>query len=135
MTRRRNYAIRGPIWVAAGLIAGAVVAISLTVWGFRADAIDEAGNDVSNIATILAEQMARSVESINATLVDLQQRVAKFGPTDSDESRGMLASRQTHELLKARASHMPHVAANPQARPRRQPRSSPEQSPTQAPNH
>src|SRR5262249_6971213 len=32
------------------------------------------------------------------------------GPTDSEKSRGMLASRQTHELLKARAAEMPHVA-------------------------
>src|SRR5437763_15878156 len=98
MMRRRDYAIRGPVWVAAGLIAGAIVAIGLTVWGFRADAIDEAGNDVGNIATILAEQTVRSVESVHATLIDLQQRVATFGPSDSDKSRGMLASRPTHEL-------------------------------------
>src|SRR5215475_9514973 len=110
MTRWRDYAIRGPVWVAAGLIAGAIIAISLTVWGFRSDAIDEAANDVGNIATILAEQTARSVDSIHSTLLELQQRVATFGPTDSAESRGMLASPETHELLKTRATQMPHVA-------------------------
>ena len=60
---RRQGTIRGLIWIASGLIAVAVLAIGLTVWGFRSDAIDEATNDVNNIAIILAEQTARSVEA------------------------------------------------------------------------
>jgi diguanylate cyclase (GGDEF)-like protein/PAS domain S-box-containing protein len=135
MTRRRDYAIRGPVWVAAGLIAGAIVAIGLTVWGFRADAIDDAANDVNNIAAILAEQTARSVESIHATLLDLQQRVATFGPTGSEKSHGMLASRQTHELLKARAAQMPHVAVITLADARGQVVSSSQQWPAEGVNN
>jgi hypothetical protein len=54
--RRRQGTIRNLILIASGLIGGAVVAIGLTVWGFRADAMDDAVNDANNIATLLAEQ-------------------------------------------------------------------------------
>jgi len=108
--RHRTYAIRGPIWVAAGFIGAGILAISLTVWGFRSDAIDEAANDVSNIATILAEQTARSVESIHSTLIDLRQRVAVLAPADPDDFRDKLENLETHELLKQRAAQLPQVA-------------------------
>jgi len=108
--RRRTYAIRGPIWVAAGLIWAAILATGLTVWGFRSDAIEGAANDVNNIATILAEQTARSVDSIHSTLIDLRQHVVALRPTDPADFRDKLATFQTHELLKHRAAQLPAVA-------------------------
>src|SRR5262249_39588421 len=108
--RRRTYAIRGPIWVAAGLIWAAILATGLTVWGFRSDAIEGAANDVNNIATILAEQTARCVDSIHSTLIDLRQHVVALRPTDPADFRDKLATFQTHELLKHRAAQLPAVA-------------------------
>ena len=106
---RRQGTIRGLIWIASGLFAVAVLAIGLTVWGFRADAIDEARNDVNNIAIILAEQTARSVQAVDQTLSELQQIAALAGGS-AGELRRTLATLQTHELLKARAAQLPQAA-------------------------
>jgi len=106
---RRQGTIRGLIWIASGLFAVAVLAIGLTVWGFRADAIDEATNDVNNIAIILAEQTARSVQAVDQTLSELQH-IAALAGGNANEIRRALATRQTHELLKARAAQLPQAA-------------------------
>jgi hypothetical protein len=88
------------IWVASGLIAAAVTAIGLTVLGFRSDAVDQAANDAGNIATILAEQTARSVQAIDLTLTELQAHAASRGAAGSEVLYRALRSRETHELLK-----------------------------------
>jgi diguanylate cyclase (GGDEF)-like protein/PAS domain S-box-containing protein len=106
---RRQGTIRGLIWIASGLIAVAVLAIGLTVWGFHSDAIDEATNDVNNIAIIMAEQTARSVEAIDRTLSELQHMAALAGGS-VEERRRTLATRQTHELLKERVAQLPQAA-------------------------
>jgi diguanylate cyclase (GGDEF)-like protein/PAS domain S-box-containing protein len=108
--QRRRGTIHALIWVASALIAAAVAAIGLTVLGFRSDAVDEAANDASNIATILAEQTARAVQSIDLTLTELQERVAPPGATSSEDFYRPPRSRETHELLKERAARLPHVA-------------------------
>jgi diguanylate cyclase (GGDEF)-like protein/PAS domain S-box-containing protein len=106
---RRQGTIRGLIWIASGLIAVAVLAIGLTVWGFHSDVVDEATNDVNNIAIILAEQTARSVEAIDRTLRELQHMAALAGGS-AEERRRRLATRQTHELLKERVAQLPQAA-------------------------
>jgi diguanylate cyclase (GGDEF)-like protein/PAS domain S-box-containing protein len=108
-SERRQGTIRGLIWIASGLIALAVLAIGLTVWGFRSDAIDEATNDVNNIAIILAEQTARSVLAIDQTLSELQH-VAALAGGSADERQRTLATPQTHALLKERVAQLPQAA-------------------------
>ena len=51
--------------VAFGLITLSVLAIGLTIWGLRSDAIQEAENDTGNIAAVLSEHLARSIQSID----------------------------------------------------------------------
>ena len=110
MSTRRQGTIRNLILVASGLIGGAVVAIGLTVWGFRSDTMHEAINDADNIATLLAEQTARSVESIDVALADVRDRIASFAAFGEDELHRKLATRETHELLKEHAARLPHAA-------------------------
>ena len=110
MSTRRQGTIRNLILVASGLIGGAVVAIGLTVWGFRSDTMHEAINDANNIATLLAEQTARSVQSIDLALADVRDRIASFAADGEEELHRQLASRETHELLKEHAAQLPHAA-------------------------
>ena len=60
--RRHNFRMLS--YVAFGLIALSVLAIGLTVWGLRADAIREANANIGNIAVVLSEQLARFKRSI-----------------------------------------------------------------------
>ena len=111
MSKRNGHAsIRGLICVAVGFIGAAVVAIGLTVWGLRSDAMDEAANDAGNIATVLAEQTARSVQSIDLVLTELQERVAALGATPSNDFYRTLRSLDVHGILKERAARLPQAA-------------------------
>jgi len=99
--RRRQGTIRNLILIASGLIGGAVVAIGLTVWGFRSDAMDDAVNDANNIATLLAEQTARSVQSIDLALTELRDRFTPLPFEGVQDLDRRLAGRDSHEHLKS----------------------------------
>jgi diguanylate cyclase (GGDEF)-like protein/PAS domain S-box-containing protein len=114
MSRQRHQVtIRSLIWLASALIAAAVMAIALTVWGFRSDAIDEAINDSDNIAKILAEQTARSVLAIDQTLTEMQARALSAGtlsgPGRLEHFYRPLRSRETHEFLQERLAQLPQA--------------------------
>jgi hypothetical protein len=63
------------IAITVGLIAVSVLAIGLTIWGLRADAIRDAGTDTGNIAVVLSEQMSRSIQSVDIVLGDIRERL------------------------------------------------------------
>jgi diguanylate cyclase (GGDEF)-like protein/PAS domain S-box-containing protein len=110
MSRQRHQnTIRSLIWLASALIAAAVMAIALTVWGFRSDAIDEAINDSNSVATILAEQTARSVQAIDSTLSEMLARVASAGTGSGEDFYRPLRGRDTHEFLQERLAQLPQA--------------------------
>src|SRR5580704_17155660 len=61
--------------VAFGLITLSVMAIGLTIWGLRSDAIQEANDDTGNIAAVQSEQLARSIQSVDIVLSDDREQV------------------------------------------------------------
>jgi diguanylate cyclase (GGDEF)-like protein len=109
LNRSRQVTFRSLICVAVGLIGLAVLAIGLTIWGLRVDATEEAANDTGNIATVLAEQTARSVQSIDLVLIELQERIATLGAATSDELHRKLNSPDTHHILKERLARLPQA--------------------------
>ena len=108
LNRRRRLTFRNLICVAVGLIGLAVIAIGLTIWGLRVDATEEAASDTGNIATVLSEQTARSVQSIDLILIELQERIATLGAVTSDELR-KLNNPTTHHILKERLARLPQA--------------------------
>ena len=64
--------LRFLICVAIAFIGIAVVAIGVTTWALRSDAVADAVGDAGNIATVLAEQTTRSVQAIDLILTDVQ---------------------------------------------------------------
>ena len=63
---------RNLVVVAAGILGTAVLALGLTVWWLRSDAIDDASKNAANLAIVLAEQTSRSVQSIELILNEVQ---------------------------------------------------------------
>jgi diguanylate cyclase (GGDEF)-like protein len=98
--RRRQLAFRGLIFTAAALIALAVLATMLTIVGLHDDATQDAERDVGNIATVLAEQTAHSVQAIDHTLVELQGRVVASGVATPEEFHASFNGKDTFELLR-----------------------------------
>ena len=97
---RRQLAFRGLIATAAALIALAVLATVLTIIGLHDDAMQGAERDAGNLATVLAEQTARSVQAIDLALTELQGKVEASGIATPEEFRAVFASRATFDRLK-----------------------------------
>ncbi|HEY6256590.1 MAG TPA: EAL domain-containing protein [Xanthobacteraceae bacterium] len=76
----------GRLWWAAILLLGiSAGAVGWTIWQLRVDAIRAAIADSGNIAAVLADQMSRSLQSIDAVLSDLKSS-SKSLDTDGPEA-------------------------------------------------
>src|SRR4029453_16054262 len=60
-------------WAAIVLLGVSAGAVSWTIWQLRNDAIEAAVTEAGNIATLLAGQLARSVQSIDVVLTELNR--------------------------------------------------------------
>ena len=58
--------------VAIGLTCTAALAIGLTIWWMRADEIADAFLDSNNLAVVLADQTANSIQSIDLVLTEIK---------------------------------------------------------------
>ena len=91
------------------LILAAVLAIGVTVWHMRQDALDTALANTENLATVLAEQTARSVQAVDIVERDVQDVVSDLGVTTPEDFRRLLATQQVHQFLRSRAQRLPQV--------------------------
>jgi len=112
MTRReRSLAFRSLICVAVGVLALAVLAIVFTTWQLREDAAEEAVRDTGNMAKVLAAQTARTVQSIDLVLLDVQERLLQLGVADDDSLRRAAGNRDFYNLLVERLARLPQITA------------------------
>jgi PAS domain-containing protein len=101
---------RNLVVVAAGVLGAATLALSLTVWWLRSDAIDDASKNAANLAIVLAEQTTRSVQSIELVLNEVQEHLEQIGVTTPEAFRGLLHGEDTFKLLTERLSHLSNAA-------------------------
>jgi diguanylate cyclase (GGDEF)-like protein len=94
---------------AVGLIAAAVLAVGIMVWDMRQDALDAALANAENLATVLAEQTARSVQAVDIVVRDVQDMVSGLGITTPEEFRRVLGTEQVYQFLRTRAERLPQV--------------------------
>ncbi len=97
---------RNLVVVAVGILAIAALALSLTVWWLRSDAIDDASKDAANLAIVLAEQTTHSVQSIDLILNEVQEHLKRIGVTTPEAFRRLLHGEDTFKLLTERLSHL-----------------------------
>ena len=64
---------RSLIVVAGGLTCAAALAIGVTIWWLRSEAINSASKEAGSLATILAEQTDRSVQLVELLLNELHE--------------------------------------------------------------
>ena len=97
------------ISIAVGLIGLGAVAIGVTLWALRDDVLKEATADTANIATVLAEQTARSVHMIDLVATDIEEKFSSFGPVDYDAHLKNMRSEATWNYLVERMARIPQV--------------------------
>ena len=92
------------IAVAAGLTCTAALAIGLTVWWSHENAIRDTSANNVNLATVLAEQTNRSVQSIDIVLNEIKSQLEWRVATTPDQSKNLLRNLETNKLLTERLS-------------------------------
>jgi diguanylate cyclase (GGDEF)-like protein len=105
--KSQRITFRSLFCIALVLIALSVLAISLTVWGLRSDAIQDANSDTGNIAVVLSEQLNRSIQSIDIVLTDVRERIQSENVTGQDSSiHNLLRRPETSHFLSERLAHL-----------------------------
>lgn len=99
-------AFRALIGIAAGLIGLAVIAIGVTVWALRNDALVDAASEVANIATVLAEEGASSVRSIDIVASEIADEIGRRAGASPEQTQAFLRSEAAHRLIDDRRQRL-----------------------------
>ena len=101
---RKNFGILR--YIVFGLITLSTLAIGLTIWGLRSDAIEEADLNTGNIASMLSEQLSRSIQSIDIVLTDIREKLETVGQLNQDSFGQQIYSHEIHQFLKEQLSRV-----------------------------
>jgi diguanylate cyclase (GGDEF)-like protein len=101
--------LRHLVGFAIMVVAAAVLAIGLTIWGLRDDGIAAATRDVGNIATILAEQTAQSVRAIDEVLIALEARIGAIHKASPERFDKEIRSAEVHQATLSQLARLPQA--------------------------
>jgi diguanylate cyclase (GGDEF)-like protein len=98
------------LWWAAVLLLGlSASAVAWTIWQLRTDAIDAAVSESGNIASLLANQLSRSLQSIDLVLLEIKQSVEERDGYAPGEFGTTFDSKELHDLLIKYREQLPQV--------------------------
>ena len=92
--------------IAAGLTCAAALAIGLTIWWLRADAIADASKDSDNLASVLAHQLDNSVQSIDLILTEIKDQEKIRAAQEANNFDRVLRGEDMYQFLMERLSRL-----------------------------
>jgi diguanylate cyclase (GGDEF)-like protein len=105
----RPVSLRRLWWAAISLLGISITAVGWTIWQLRADAIGVAINEAGNIATILANQLFRSIQAIDGVMIEIRSS-AKGADLDTPLGfRAAFDRRDFQESLTEYRSRLPQA--------------------------
>jgi diguanylate cyclase (GGDEF)-like protein len=99
------------LFAGAVLIAIASCAAAATIWRLHSDALAEAHREISNLALVLREQTARSVQAIDLVVHDLKDDIDEMKIETPEAFRQMLGTASVHQMLIERLGRLPQANA------------------------
>ncbi|HEX9466739.1 MAG TPA: ATP-binding protein [Alphaproteobacteria bacterium] len=103
---------RRVLLVVGGLLVAVLLTVALaTIWTTREKELADAERDLARQSLTLAEQTARTIQSLDLMLTGLGERFATEGIATASEVRRYLASQDIHELLADKLRDAPHIDA------------------------
>src|ERR1017187_1952034 len=90
--------------VAVGLIGTATLVIGLTIWWMHSNAISDAFENNDNLAVVLNEQLANSIQSIDLVLTEIQGQEEILGERTPNDFDRVLRTEGTYKFLAERLS-------------------------------
>jgi diguanylate cyclase (GGDEF)-like protein len=94
-----------------GLAVLAAAVIAVTVWSFRLDALREARQQASGLATALAGQTTRTVHAVDLVVRDVQDLVSNMGLETPQLFERTLSTPDMHRLLREKLARLPQADA------------------------
>jgi signal transduction histidine kinase/CheY-like chemotaxis protein len=88
-----------------------LLAAVFSVWTLYRTTADNARTTLANVALVLAEETARSFQTVDVMLAEIQQDIAETGIATPDAFRARFTGRDTHAYLMAAASNLPQIEA------------------------
>jgi diguanylate cyclase (GGDEF)-like protein len=107
----RSIPLRRLWWAAILLFGLSAGAVGWTIWQLRDDAIRAAISDSGNIAAILAGQLSRSLQSIDAVLLEVKKAEKDLDVASPADLRKAFATQAFQEALKRRLTQLPQIFA------------------------
>jgi diguanylate cyclase (GGDEF)-like protein len=93
------------------LIFLALIAVAGTTWQLRSTTLDEAQRELANLAMVLGEQTARSVQAIDIVIRDLHDDIVKMDIETPAAFGKVLGTDEIHRMLKSRLARLPYADA------------------------
>jgi diguanylate cyclase (GGDEF)-like protein len=99
------------VWMHGGalLVGAAVIAVAVTVYDMRRVVLAGSLLETENLAIVLAEQTARSIQAMDIVLREVQEHIVASGITTPEEFTTVLNTRAVHEFLRDRADRLPQI--------------------------
>src|ERR1700722_16925292 len=94
-------------WAAILLPSLAATAVGWTIWQLRNDAIRAAVSETGNIATVLGGQLSRSLQSIDAVLLEIRKSTKGRDIDPRAGARSALETRAFHDSLMEYLARLP----------------------------
>ena len=95
--------------IAALLVAMAAGAVGWTIWQLRRDAVRTAVAETGNIASILSGQLARSLDGIDAVLLDIKKSIEQLDIDETHQLRPLVDTKSFHDSLVRRRDRLPWI--------------------------
>lgn len=96
-------------YLAICLIAVAALAVGVTIWALRGDAIEAAERDSDNIASLLAEQITRSIDGVDAIFHEFSERTAEAAVISPEQFRQAFGTQPVFDIMKERLARLPQA--------------------------
>src|SRR5262249_27241185 len=96
-------------YLAVSLIAAAVLAVGATIWALRSDALEAAEHDSAHLPAMLAEQLTRSLDSLDSIFKEFTQRTTAAAIISSGQFRQAFGTQPVFEIMKERLARLPQA--------------------------
>ena len=96
---------------ATAVVLGLVLASGIGIWLLRQGAIADTEDDDNRLGVVLAEQTARTLQSVDLVLQDLAGQIASVGVHDRDSLHALFGGKDVHDALQQRLSDLPQASA------------------------
>ena len=93
------------------LITITIIGAGLSLWDLHRNAISASRENMANLSIVLAEELSRSMESVDLVLGETTQRLAHSGASTPEEFRREMAGDATHDFLVNRLQALPQLSA------------------------